>query len=383
MSSKPFVAQWGVVGCGWISSEFVMDITRPTSLRKVSDVSHALAAVGSRSLPKAEDFISKYCPDGACGQKDGLVDFKPRAYGSYKEVADDPNVNIVYVGTMNTSHYDDAKMALEAGKHCLLEKPATLNAAEWKDLSGLAKSRDLFLMEAVWTRFNPVMLAIQQAVHIDKVIGDVHVVRSDHSMDLYGKQPDTHRCLSADLAGGPMLDVGPYPMVWSLMMLFRHPKNDMSPPEKVAGTMLLHSTGVDLATGWTMTFPKIKAIAYCTTNLFEDTDKKAHTRIVGSEGEIVVQGHTSRPVGYTVRRLIDPSRSDGKYHPDEVHDMGFEGFGLSWEADQVARCLKAGLTECPTMLHKETQMTMEIFDKLRLEGGYHYLPGLERIPLKP
>lgn len=159
-SSKPYVAQWGIIGCGCqyiirfyckkmtqliedlmigISSEFVKDACRPMNTRNVTDVSHAIAAVGSRSLEKAEDFINKYCPAGGAAQQEGLVQFKPKACGSYKAVVEDAvssgftqyrililshlqNVDIVYVGTLNTCHYDDAKLVLEAGKPCLLEK---------------------------------------------------------------------------------------------------------------------------------------------------------------------------------------------------------------------------------------------------------------------
>ncbi|ORY35372.1 hypothetical protein BCR39DRAFT_509126 [Naematelia encephala] len=382
MSSKPFVAQWGILGCGWISSEFVKDVSRPMSTRNVSDVSHAIAAAGSRSLSKAQAFLNEYCPNGAAAQQDGLVEFKPKPYGSYKEVVEDPNVNIVYVGTMNICHYDDAKLALEAGKHCLLEKPAALNAAEWRSLVALASEKKVFLMEAVWTRFNPVLLAVQKAIHVDNAIGDVHCVYSDHSMALVGKEPDTHRCLSAELAGGPLLDVGPYPMVWSLMILFRHPKNNMTPPEKVGSTMMKYRTGVDLATSFTMTFPKLNAIAYCTTNLLSDTPKTSHTRIVGSKGEITVQGYTSRPQKYIIHTYPEQGEGEGKSEPKDILvDMSFDGFGLYWEADAVARCLKDGLLECPEMTQKETEMTMSIFDEIRKEGGYEFLPGLERIKL--
>nr|WPS94661.1 dimeric dihydrodiol dehydrogenase [Naematelia aurantialba]WPS94686.1 dihydrodiol dehydrogenase / D-xylose 1-dehydrogenase [Naematelia aurantialba] len=339
MSSKPFVAQWGLLGCGWISSQFVKDVSTPMASRNVTDVSHAIAAAGSRSLSKAQAFLDEHCPRGAAAQQDGLVDFKPRAYGSYKEVVEDPNVNIVYVGTMNVCHYDDAKLALDAGKNCLLEKPATLNAAEWRSLSALAKEKKVFLMEAVWTRFNPVLLAIQEAIHKDNIIGDVRCVYSDLSMDLLDSEPDTHRVKSAELGGGPLLDVGPYPLVWALMMLFRHPKNGMTPPEKVGSTMMKYRTGVDMATSFTLTFPKLNAIAYCTTSILCDTPP-THTRIVGSKGEITVQGHASRPQKYIVRTFADPASEDNKEGKEILFDMTFDSFGLYWEADAVARCLK-------------------------------------------
>ncbi|WVQ74807.1 hypothetical protein IAR50_004413 [Cryptococcus sp. DSM 104548] len=380
MSSKtPFVARWGILGCGWISSTFATDIARPTSTRKVTDVSHAIAAVGSRSLPKAEAFVAEHTPNGAAAQQDGLVSFKPKAYGSYQEVVEDPNVDIVYIGTMNVCHYEDAKMVLEAGKHCLLEKPATLNAQEWDHLVQIAQTKQVFLMEAVWARFNPVLLAIQRAIHQDNVIGDIRCLYSDHSMDVYEKRADTDRLLAAELAGGCLLDIGVYPLVWAMMMLYRHPDNDRTPPEKVGSTMMLHKTGVDIATSFTLTFPKITSIAYCSTNLLSQSQNERNTRIVGSTGEIIVQGITSRPQSYTIRRLVDPEKEGGEWQEDEQVQMDFEGFGLYWEADEVARCLEKGLLECPSLTHAETSMTMGIFDKIRAEGGYTYLPGLEKV----
>lgn len=100
---------------------------------------------------------------------------------------------------------------MEAGKNCLLEKPATLNAAEWKHLVSIAKENDVFLMEAVWTRFNPVMLAVQKAIHEDNLIGEIRCMYSDHAMDAYKKRPDTDRVFAAELGGGGLLDIGPYP----------------------------------------------------------------------------------------------------------------------------------------------------------------------------
>ena len=129
---------------------------------------------------------------------------------------------------------------------------------------------------AVWTRFNPVLLEIQKALH-DGVIGDVRCLYSDLSMRSAYTKPDSHRLLSAEMAGGPLLDLGPYPLVWVsletthvddaddkvLMMLYHHPKNEKTPPAKVGSTMLLHTTGVDISTSFSMTFPKIGAMAFC------------------------------------------------------------------------------------------------------------------------
>ncbi|WWC90848.1 uncharacterized protein L201_005785 [Kwoniella dendrophila CBS 6074] len=381
MTSDTFVAQWGIIGCGWISSEFVTDLCRSPSARNVQGISHAVAAAGSRNLSKAEEFLNKYCPKGAAAQQNNLVDFKPKAYGSYKGVVEDENVNIVYIGTLNVCHYDDAKLALEAGKHVLLEKPATLNAAEWRSLVSIAKGKSLFLMEAVWTRFNPVLLAIQKAIHQDDIIGDIRCLYSDLSLDSLGKRSDTDRLLSAELAGGPLLDLGPYPLLWTMTMLYRHPKNDKTPPAKIGSTMMLHDTGVDVSTNFALTFPSIPAMANCTANLLSPFQESQHTRIVGTKGEILVQGSTYRPQSYIIRRLKDPSKECGGYLEDELVDMTFEEIGLVFEADHVAKCLKDGLIQSPDMPWEETELTMSIFDQIRKEGGYKFLPGLEKVQL--
>lgn len=143
------------------------------------------------------------------------------------------------------------------------------------------------------------------------------------------------------------------------MILYRHPLNQLTPPDKVGSTMLLHHTGVDLATSFTLTFPKELTIFAGTTNLLSVVQKYQNTRIVGSKGEILVHGFTSRPQKYTFRRLLNPEIEDGNYE-DETIDMSFDGFGLYWEADAVARCLRDGLKECPSMPHAETTMTMEV-----------------------
>jgi dihydrodiol dehydrogenase / D-xylose 1-dehydrogenase (NADP) len=123
------------------------------------------------------------------------------------------------------------------------------------------------------------MLSIQKAIHEDNVIGIPQVLYSDFTLDAYGKIPETHRLLDPTLAGGGLLDLGPYPLVWvcdhgqhdidrvltlqTMMILYRHPQNGMSAPDRIGSTMLLSDKGVDLTTGFNMTFPKLKAIANC------------------------------------------------------------------------------------------------------------------------
>lgn len=139
--------------------------------RGVTDVKHKVAAVGSRSVDKAQKFIDDFAPGSGA-----------LALGSYDELVQCAEVDIVYIGTPHMLHYDCAKLALNAGKPVLVEKPATLNAAEWRELTALAKAKGLFLMEGMWTRFFPLAYRFQQMLHEEKLIGEIRHVYADLSM---------------------------------------------------------------------------------------------------------------------------------------------------------------------------------------------------------
>merc|ERR1712093_688841 len=154
-----------------ISANFVRDLAIDPTERKATDVSHAVAAVGSRDAKKAQEFIDKEIPKGAWAQQAGHYAQPPQALGSYDELCNHPEVDIVYIGTPHPAHFDNAKAALEAGKGVLVEKPAVLNAKEAQILVDMAKEKNLFFMEAVWTRFFPLAYKFQELLHKDKVIG--------------------------------------------------------------------------------------------------------------------------------------------------------------------------------------------------------------------
>lgn len=221
-----------------ISGAFVRDLCRSQSDRGATDVAHAVVALGSRDKDRAEVFRKTFCPEGGSAQKTGLTSVPTTVYGSYLEVVQN-NVSPVWsdradgrMSTLSTSaRYTRRTMTMSswrwtmastswskkwvlAGRRVLMKQPATLNAAEWASLVKLARSKNLFLFEGMWTRFLPCTRAIVQAVHHDHAIGDVRAVWAEFCMDHYDKLPDTNRTIAAELAGGGMLDVGPYPMVW-------------------------------------------------------------------------------------------------------------------------------------------------------------------------
>ena len=170
------------------------------STRSVSDIKHTVVAAASSSSPaRAKQFLETCkCPSSAS------------AYGSYNDLVKDPNVDIVYVATPHSHHYQNTMLCLLAGKHVLCEKAFTVNAAQTKKLVETAREKKLFLMEAVWTRFFPLSIQIRKMIEEGK-LGAVHRVIADLSFgqdveNTWGADGAKHRMVNADLAGGALLD---------------------------------------------------------------------------------------------------------------------------------------------------------------------------------
>jgi predicted dehydrogenase len=173
--------RWGVLGTGWIAERFTGSLRRNTRQQVV--------AVGSRSVASAKEFADRA----------GIG----RAHGSYADLVADPEVDIVYVATPHNFHHEHALLALDAGKHVLVEKPIALNAAQATEVAARAAERGVYCAEALWTFYLPSYDVIRQLLD-DGVLGDVRTVLADHGEWF----PETHRILRHDLAGGALLDRG-------------------------------------------------------------------------------------------------------------------------------------------------------------------------------
>uniref|UniRef100_A0A673V871 Trans-1,2-dihydrobenzene-1,2-diol dehydrogenase n=1 Tax=Suricata suricatta TaxID=37032 RepID=A0A673V871_SURSU len=206
--------RWGIVSAGLISSDFT------TALRTLPRSEHQVVAVAARDLSRAKEFARKY-------------DI-PKAYGSYEELAKDPNVEVAYIGTQHPQHRAAVLLCLAAGKAVLCEKPMGVNAAEVREMVAEARSRGLFLMEAIWTRFFPAMEALKSAVS-QGTLGELRVARAEFGKDL------THvpRAVDWAQAGGGLLDIGIY-CIQFISMVFGGQK-----PEKIVAMGRRHETGVD------------------------------------------------------------------------------------------------------------------------------------------
>lgn len=367
MTNVPFELGWGILGAGHISSVFVKDLLLDPNTRGVADITHKVVAVGSRDSSKAQEFIDKHAPSHQ--------DIK--AYGSYDEVVKDKRVNAVYIGTPHTHHYTCTALALRAGKHVLCEKPFTCNAAELKSLISIAKENNVFLMEAMWTRFLPITEAIKNIVKGGE-LGDVKVLHADLAGDFkLDTIPKTHRILDPMLGGGALLDLGPYPFVWAAVVLYEHALNNREAPSNVTGSMLKTKlTGVDSSTTFVLNFDTIEAQAILSCSITISTPNPALV-IRFRKGNIFVAPPIYRPKSFTVQYFDEPG-SDVVVK-EEKKEFTFEGGGWHFQADEVARCIRDGKTQSEVWSLETSLVQMSVFDEVRKQCGYEFPPGVEQV----
>jgi len=321
--------RWGVVGTGKIAGDFVRDTGSLPDAR--------IVAVGSRSQESADRF----------GDSHGV----PRRHASYQALVEDPDVDAVYVATPHPLHAENALAAIAAGKHVLVEKPFTMDAASAASVVAAARAAGVFCMEAMWTRFLPHTLRIRQLV-AEGAVGEVRTVSADLGMNF---PPDpTHRLYAPELGGGALLDLGIYPVSWVFMVL--------GTPTSVTAVADPTFTGVDGQTSVVLRYPDgAHGIATCT--LWAWTPQRAW--IAGTEGLIDVQGSFYAPTSFTLRR--GRSGEPEQFEPSDT--LEGDGKGMRYEAAEVARCVSEGLLESPGMPLDETVEIMRTFDEIRRQTG--------------
>ncbi|KAJ1306434.1 hypothetical protein OPQ81_007437 [Rhizoctonia solani] len=362
--------RWGILGCGGISSKFVKDLLIDPSTRGVSDVSHVVVAVASRSLSRGLEWVHETCPTHASAIK---------VYGTYKELMKDPQVEIIYIGTPHSHHFQNTRDCLNAGKHVLCEKAFTVNAAQARVLKSLAKSKKLFLMEAVWTRFFPLVKSVQQDL-ASGVIGDIKRVYADFGEPYahpIASIPLSRRMLSPALAGGTLHDLFPYPLFWALITLYHLPANGRTPPSQVAASSILHhETGVDVQTTAILNFSKLGAQAILSSSVEVPTPREQVVLIQGTKGDVVVPLiPPGRPTKYYIRVRREEKRNAD--YDETVKTFDIPGHGLFWEADECARCLAQGEIESSRMPLDESILAMDILDEIRRQAAIKFPSDIE------
>jgi predicted dehydrogenase len=357
---------------GSLFQAFTKDLLTDPIIRGVYDVQHTVvAAASSSSLSRAQEFLKEMrAPPFA------------KAYGSYAELVKDPNVDIIYVATPHSHHFQNAMLALKAGKHVLCEKAFTVNAAQAKKLVETAKEKNLFLMEAVWTRYFPISFKIREMVTTG-VIGRVHRVIADLSVadakdDGTLTFADDNRMVNRNLAGGALLDLGIYSLTWVFQILYHCQPLPRETPQIMAAINKYNRTGVDEMTSMILQFPKQKSMGIALTALRVATDPARQAsipsvRIQGTKGEIQVMGPAYRPTSY---KLI---MAEGNSMVEEVEfpiptdpNRDGDGWGMYWEADEAARSVRDGKLESITLTWDESVLIMEAMDEVRRQGGLKY-----------
>ncbi|KAG5912765.1 D-xylose 1-dehydrogenase (NADP(+)) [Claviceps africana] len=388
-SSTPYTIRWGIMATGGIAETFCRDLLTDPTARDVHDVSHAIVAVASSSSSdRAAAFIGKI---------DGLA--SARAYGSYADLVADPDVDIIYVATPHSHHFQNAMLALTAGKNVLCEKALTVTAAQARKLVDMARRENVFLMEAVWTRFFPLSVRVRELISSGE-IGTVHRTMADLSLN-FSSDPDdgkmtladSHRMVNKHLAGGALLDLGVYALTWVFQTLYHlqqpssasttpsSPSSPLREAPAVLAAMDRYHTGADENTSIICHFPRTRAMGIATTSLRVGTSPHGQAtaapaiRIQGSQGEIQVAHPAYRPTSYRVLRR----RGDGDGDVEVVEcpipvdsKRGSWGHGMFWEADECARCLRDGRKQSEVMPWEESVVMMEVMEEALRQGGVAY-----------
>ncbi|KAF8159590.1 hypothetical protein B0H34DRAFT_410188 [Crassisporium funariophilum] len=363
----PLEFRWGIISTGKIAACFTKDLLVDPTTRDVHDVVHKVAAVGSRTVQKAQEFIDI----NAGGDK------AIKAYGTYDEVYADKNVDAIYIGTPHTLHYENALDAIKAGKHVLCEKPVTCNSAELHSLIAAAKEHNVFFMEAVWTRFQPLSLEVKKIAEGGS-LGLPVLLHADLSgnFDIHNL-PLTNRILDPALGGGALLDIGPYPLFWAILALFENPANELNPPTDIKASMLKTPlTDVDSSTVFSLTFSAAKLAAQaalsCSITL---NPPEPGVTIRFERGTILIRPPIYCPKEFTVQYL----GKNGKIEREEKKVFEYVGGGWHFEADEVARCVRDGKKESALWGHNKSLLEMSIFDEVRRQGGYTFPAGVEKV----
>ncbi|KAK4993189.1 hypothetical protein LTR50_000676 [Elasticomyces elasticus] len=390
MPSDRYILKWGILATGGIAETFTRDLLVNPEYRGVNNVVHTVvAAASSSSAERAKQFLKKV---GAAETA--------KAYGSYKELVVDKDVDIVYIATPHSHHYQNAMLCLEAGKNVLCEKAFTVNAAQTKLLVAKAKEKNLFLMEAVWTRYFPLSVYVRETITSGR-LGKVHRTFADLSMAMDPEKTlqDSHRMVNPDLAGGALLDLGIYALTWVFQTLYHTQPADARKAPTVLSTLKKYHTGADVQTTMLLTFPRsdeaggdAHGIATTGMRTAADPDGKGTAgpaiRVQGEKGEIQVFHPAFRPTKTKVI-LTDGTVEEKTFDfPGPPKETGWQnGFGdmnppgvahgMYWEADECAYALREGRKEGKYESLEESIVIMETMDEVRKQGGLKYPEKIE------
>ncbi|MEV7633507.1 Gfo/Idh/MocA family oxidoreductase [Microbacterium sp. NPDC089318] len=321
--------RWGILATGGIAAAFASDL-RTAGLD--------LVAVGSRTQESADEFAARF----------GI----PRAHGSYTALAEDPDVDIIYVATPHPMHHEDARLALQNGKHVLVEKAFTLNRAEAEDLQRIAADKGLLAMEAMWTRYLPHMVRLREII-ADGTLGEIRAVSADHTQKL-PTDPE-HRLNALSLGGGALLDLGIYPIsfIWDVL----------GEPVDIKATARLIETGADAEVATIMTHANGAISTSLSSSRGAGPNRAA---VIGTEGRIEIDRVWYTPTSF---RVITPEGTVIEQYESQVEGRGMQYQALAAEAAVAGDDTAGALLALPTA---ESVAIMGTLDEIRRQIGVVY-----------
>lgn len=319
--------RWGILATGGIARSFARDLL---------GAGHTVTAVGSRAPGAAAAFATEF----------GI----PNAHGSYENLVADPEVDVVYVATPHPMHADGALLAIAAGKHVLVEKPFTLNAAEATRIADAAVAAGVVAMEAMWTRFLPHMVQLRTLL-ADGAIGDVRAVNADHTRSL--PTDPSHRLQNPDLGGGALLDLGIYPVSFAIDVL--------GMPTAVQAHATMTATGVDQQTAMIFAHEGgTQSVLHCAL----DTEGPNRAVVIGTHGAIELDRVWYTPTAMT--------RYDREWTVVERIERAVPGRGMQFQAAELER--RVAGAEASSLPLDESVAIMQVLDRIRAIIGLRY-PG--------
>ena len=317
--------KWGIIGLGKIANKFASELQLVESAE--------LCAVASRNLDKAQEFANHF----QC----------LKAYGSYDEIFQDENVDILYIATPHDSHAELTIKALQNNKHVLCEKPIALHYQDALQMITTAKKYNKFFMEAFWTRFNP---SVREALHHvqNGVIGDVKYLNADFAFAV--ENLEGNRMTDIKLGGGSLMDVGVYPLFLAYLIL--------GIPKEIVAKSNFHSTGADLQTSIILHYEMAQAILH--SSFLSSSNLKAS--ISGTQGRINLNSPWFMTESYT---LIQDDHKEKFKRPTL-------GKGYTYEIEECHACIKANKIESELWSHQNSLELIAIVDEVRKQIGLVY-----------
>lgn len=325
MNDKP---RWGIAGTGGIARAFARDLLLD---------GHTVTAVGSRARHTADAFAREF----------GL----PAAHPSYQALAEDADVDIVYVATPHTLHHANAALALRSGKHVLVEKPFTINAAQARDLIELAGANSLVALEAMWTRWLPHMARIREIIAAG-VLGQLRSMHADHSQ-LLPADP-AHRLNDPALGGGALLDLGVYPVSFASQLFGQ--------AQTAQATATLTPAGVDAHVAAMLSYPAGAIATFQAASIMRGPNTAT---VTGTLGRIEIDAVWYGPASF---RVYDSSNALAESYPRPQ----IPGRGMQFQARAMEDLVRSGQPSSDVLPAGETISVMDTLDRIRELIGVRY-----------